>query len=97
MQVTYSISYADDTTLLVSMSLTNDNDPSIATLNQELNKCIEWLQLNALSLNVSKTKCMLFSTNNRSIESLLIKFNDISIDCVSNFDFLGVKIDRNLK
>ena len=35
----------------------------IPTINQELEKAKQWFQTNKLSLNVSKTKFMVFRTN----------------------------------
>ena len=90
-----TILYADDTTLL------NPFTGLIATqssriINDELNKIHEWLVLNKLSLNVKKTKYMVFSTNKKKIESPTIVLNNTEIERVSNFTFLGVTLDENL-
>ena len=53
--------YADDTTL--SSTLNNDNihDQNLETLiNKELIKISEWLKINKLSLNVVKSKYIIF-------------------------------------
>jgi hypothetical protein len=93
-----TISYADDTTLFVSVSIiNNETHPSVETLNEELNKYVDWLRLNALSLNISKTHCMMFSTHNRTIEYPLVKINNTQINYVDTFDFLGITIDKNLR
>ena len=54
------IMYADDTTLLTTANaFDNITDLSIS-INNELAKDNEWLQVNKLSLNVNKTKAMVF-------------------------------------
>ena len=90
-----TVSYADDTTLFVSLSI--EKEPSVETLNAELQKYIDWLNLNALSLNLQKSKCMLFDVSNRILEYPVIKMNDVLIEYVKDFNFLGVTIDTKMK
>ena len=52
------INYADDTTLLNSLKLENKNISKI--INMEVKKVYNWLCNNKLSLNVEKTKYMVF-------------------------------------
>lgn len=93
-----TITYADDTTLFVSISTTKTStSPSIQSINNELHKYINWLRLNALSLNEDKTKCILFTTQNKVIDPPTIILNGKQIENVSKFDFLGVTIDRYLR
>ena len=63
------ILYADDTSLLNSLSvLLNSYNPDIHTINVELSKIIyDWLAVNKLSLNLSKTKYMPFHHNNKKL------------------------------
>ena len=49
--------YADDTTLFCDI---NGNPADEHVLNTELCKITDWLSANKLSLNVNKTKCMVF-------------------------------------
>ena len=60
------IIYADDTTLFASLKSNiipvNESNRN-ELLNLELNKITVWLKVNKLSLNVNKTKAMLFHTN----------------------------------
>ena len=51
------ILYADDTSLLASHK---DMNVLIETLNENLAKITKWFKCNKLSLNVSKTQCILF-------------------------------------
>ena len=53
--------YVDDTTLFCNMN--NNVDEHV--INNELCKISEWLGANKLSLNISKTKFMVFHTSNR--------------------------------
>ena len=51
--------YADDTTLYFSLEDFETQSRETA-INTEIKKVNTWLRLNKLSLNVEKTKCMLF-------------------------------------
>ena len=53
------VMYADDTTLFCSI----DNNVDEHVINNELCKISEWLGANKLSLNISKTKFMVFHTS----------------------------------
>ena len=90
------ITYADDTTLFSSLSsFIPDSNRSMAnaseTINNEIKKVTDWLTANKLSLNVNKTKFMVFHYYQRILEitdipNLMI--NGSSIEYVSEFDFL---------
>ena len=55
----------------------------------------KWFKTNKLSLNVSKTKCMLFT--NKVITSPPNSYiNNSKIDIVHEFKFLGTYIDDKL-
>ena len=58
--------YADDTTLsstLDSFAQYSKNDNVELLINTELDKINEWLKLNKLSLNVNKSKYMIYLQN----------------------------------
>ena len=63
-QIFTPIIYADDTTLFSTINAFNlQNRSSIShNINSELSKILLWLQVNKLSLNVAKSKFMLFHT-----------------------------------
>ena len=66
------ISYADDTTLSSQMHCfgdANDNDNIFMNLSSELNKIIEWLKINKLSLNIKKSKFMIFHTPQKKFQN----------------------------
>ena len=85
--------YADDTTLYCNFSENVSSD----IINFELNKVYDWLTSNKLSLNVKKTKYMVFHTSQRIINYPPLKINNIQIDRVTQFNFLGLIIESNLK
>lgn len=86
------ILYADDSTLSTSINLLNADENSI---NIELDKISVWLKLNKLSLNVAKTKAIIFSSK-KTIKIPNIKINSTSIDFVESFNYLGIIIDTKL-
>ena len=79
--------YADDTSL---------TEPLCDAINRELNKICEWLALNKLSLNVKKTKMMVFHYRQRNIKNMIpkLKINNIPIEHVKEFNFLGIVLDE---
>ena len=82
--------YADDTTLFFGVI-------SEVTINNELSKISEWLSSNKLSLNIKKTKFMVFHTPQRRVNYPALKLNNVNIERVSQFNFLGVVINSTLK
>ena len=74
--------YADDTTLYFKVEIFPKDDLCNCVTN-ELNKIYLWLQNNKLSLNAEKTKCITFHT-------LLYSINDVEIENVDSFKFLGI-------
>ena len=96
------ITYADDTTLFSSLSsFIPDSNRSMAnaseTINSEINRVTDWLIANKLSLNVNKTKFMVFHYYQRILEDTDIPnlmINGSSIERVSEFDFLGLTLNE---
>ena len=66
------INYADDSTL--SSTLRTFGNSTIDELNTELHVST-WLKVNKLSLNIEKTKYMIFRSHNKIIHPLNIKFD----------------------
>ena len=99
------ILYADDTTLtspLCSFTHGAQNDVSHVSsqINSELLKISDWLKVNKLSLNVDKTKYMIFHNYQRVIANEDIpdlQINDKMIERVSCFNFLGLTIHEFMK
>ena len=91
-----TIIYADDTTLFATLN--NDNFSAVKDkINNELKSISMWLKLNKLSLNIEKTKAMLFHTENRQVKIPDIYIDNIKVDFTEEFNFLGLRLDKNLK
>ena len=85
--------YADDTTLYCNINNANSD----IILNNKLCKISDWLSSNKLSLNVKKTKYMVFHTPQRRVIYPNLKLNNANIERVSQFNFLGVVLACTLK
>ena len=91
-----AVVYADDTTLFTSLNVKSQNYNS-RHLNDELCAISTWLKLNKLSLNVNKTKAMLFRTPQKQVNPPELVIDGLLIEFVSSFSFLGIIVDENLK
>ena len=89
------ILYADDTTLYSCIQLPSN---TLNHINDELGKVYAWLAINKLSLNMNKTKYMVFHAINKSIEGIIpnLVINGIQIDRVNSFKFLGLNLHENM-
>lgn len=97
-QIFRSIMYADDTSLATTLNAFNIN-PTANTdemINSELQKVSDWLKANKLSLNVNKSKFMVFHHPKKIFRLPQIKIDNSDVECVDNFNFLGITIDKNL-
>ena len=65
-------------------------------INKELFKINEWLVINKLSLNIAKSKCVVFHMHRKHIEAHAPKINNIIIEKVNEFNFLGLTLDTHL-
>ena len=86
--------YADDTTLLCDFS----NDHDIETLlNNELCKITDCLQANKLSLNVNKTKFMVFHSDRRCVVYPVLSINNtiMSMTMTMITDLLNINVAMN--
>lgn len=91
------IIYADDTTLLASLNQFHLNSNSIsACINNDLSKFSNWLKLNKLSLNCNKTSAMIFRMPKKTVESPAILIDNVPIQFVKEFNFLGIILNENL-
>ena len=95
--------YTDDTNLLSTIcrfQCPASSDSSLTNnINKELIKVSDWLAVNKLSLNVNKTKYMIFHPRQKNLlpaQIPQIMINNKPIEKVENFKFLGVIIDQNL-
>ena len=100
-EILSSILFADDSTFLNSLNASFDSNISRSEFetifNRELNKIYDWLAVNKLSLNIKKTKFMIFHMHNKKILHVpRVTIANIEIERVHNFNFLGLKVNENL-
>ena len=102
----HEILFADDTSLLGSLCNFYINKPKTAKdfedlshkINKELEKINEWLSINKLSLNVKKTKYIIFHHNRQKMDevTLNLEINKQPIIRVKEFCFLGLTLNEQL-
>lgn len=93
------IIYADDTNLTTTIEIVASEYPDqdiSSILNMELEHISDWLRCNKLSLNVQKTKYMIFHKPQKKVNDLNLVLNNTAIQRVSDFDFLGLTINEHL-
>lgn len=87
-----TILFADDTNFICS----GENlEQLLDTLENELTKLKSWFDANKLTLNLSKTKFIIFGNRTIPLHKKLM-INDIEIEKVKEYKFLGVIIDDKL-
>ena len=99
--------FADDTSLIATLRTfytflpKSKSDINVLSrrISHELSLVNDWLQINKLSLNVDKTKYMLFHNTQKKMslyEHLNLQFNGVTIERTPHFNFLGIVINENL-
>ena len=87
----FNISYADDTSILLSGS---DLQKLIREMNTELELISEWLKL---TLNIDKTYYMVFHRGRRKFKhNIELVINDMKIRETTSIKYLGVIIDSKI-
>ena len=94
------ILFADDTTLRTSLNTVKNGKRNCRNISEIINYELEriniWMKANKLSINIEKTKYMLFYKHNKVIPDLTFKINTTTLEEVDEFPFLGLNIDCNL-
>ena len=92
------VTYADDTTITSTLNTFKDQGGRIQNnkINNELNKINNCLKANKLSLNVKKTKFMIFRKPQKKVEIHVLHIGGENIDCVNNFNCLGIVLNHHL-
>ena len=96
------ILYADDTTLIGNISnFKSINMQSSITdnINIELDKICDWLAVNKLSLNASKSNYMIFHHRQKKLKSTsipILEMNHTLIKQVNEFSFLGLTVNNHM-
>jgi hypothetical protein len=85
------ILFADDTTLLLKY---DENVRFEGQINKALLDVTDWLKVNNLNINVSKTKMIQFQTYRSKPVALDIRYENTKIEEVNSTSFLGITIDR---
>ena len=86
--------YADDTKLFCDINWDPGDDH---VLNTELCKSTGWLSANKLSLNINKTKYMVFHSHKKKLLYPKLFIDAIEIERVHFFNFLGLQLNHTLK
>ena len=85
--------FADDTSLFYS---NNNQAEAIETINTELEKIAQWLAANKLSLNVGKSKLLIFNKKKNYDSNLSVVLNGQTLEEVDHAKYLGVLVDNKL-
>ena len=80
---------ADDTTLSCCVDTIESNDSDMV-INTELTKVNNWSVSNKLSLNINKTKYMLFHKAPKHVLHLPLHIDNNEISHVKTFNLLGL-------
>ena len=84
----------DDTTILIEGTQVNSVIPS---LNSELAKLTDWLNVNKLSINMSNTRYLVFHRSRQRLDKGDILLDNTIIKQVTFTKFLRILIDDKLK
>ena len=92
------ILYADDTSLysIINKFKARNTNNTNNMINKDISHIKTWLESKKLSLNIDKTKAMLFHPHQKKISKPTLKINDKIIEFVPNFNFLGMNFSENL-
>ena len=85
-----SFVYADDTTIYFNLEDSFDSNNLEIEINAELHKVSMWLKKIKLSLNLDKTKLMIFHKQQKRVKKINIIISSTKIECVQYFNFLGI-------
>lgn len=85
--------FADDTTVYCHNS---DVTQALQVASMGLNNIADWLAANKLSLNINKTKLLVFDKIKGDTPQFSLRFKDTLITSCSSTKFLGVTIDNKL-
>ena len=92
----HPIMYADDTSLLTTLNIFQQTSEDV-NINDELHKFKIWLDANRLSLNSKKSKAMVFHVPQKHVTYPNIYIENVLLDYVDSFNFLGIFIDKDMK
>ena len=85
--------YADDTVLYTS---SKNLDLAMKRIQEDLNNLLKWCTHNDIHINPTKTKYVIFSTQEVQDPRAKLKVRDMQIERVNKFSYLGVILDQHL-
>ena len=87
--------YADDT---VVYSVDEDPRTAVIKVQEDVNKLYSWCLSNKLTINVKKTKAVIFGMGNRikRLDPPVIKLGSNEIEYVQSYKYLGLTLDQSL-
>ena len=87
--------FADDTSILYASKKSKTLE---SVLNYDLKLCVEWLKVNRLSLNVEKSKLLIFQTRNSitDYDNISIKLDGCKLFPAGHVKYLGLNLDKFL-
>ena len=85
--------FADDTNIYYD---SEDLIELEKTVNQELRKLSQWLNINRLALNVGKTNFVIFRANKKVYHNVTLILNRKAIEQKDHVKYLGVLMDEHL-
>ena len=66
-------------------------------LQEDMNLILNWMNVNCLSLNASKSRTMLLTRNQNERESIInVYANNVLLEQVQNYKYLGIYLDHKL-
>ena len=90
------VQYADDTVLYTANS---DFTRSVGKMQRDLTILSDWCTENGIMANTDKTKLMLFGSKTTidKLPEFEIKVNDVPLQLVNSYKYLGITMDSQLK
>ena len=87
--------YADDTVIYLSCSDVSELEDK---LNSDLTSLSRWLNVNLLTLNVTKCKSVVFGSQQKlaKVNQISLEINECQIDGEDSFKYLGVILHNNM-
>ena len=87
--------YADDTTIYFNLE-DFDQNCTETEINNELENVNFWLKHNKLSLNIQKTKLMVFHRKQKKFKDIHLSIDTMPIEQVLTFNFLSITLEEIL-
>lgn len=85
--------FADDTLLYI---YGENLSQMAAEMNRNFQKLNDWLAVNKLKLNVTKTKWMAINNRNETLDDVSLHMEGVDLENVNSMKYLGVIIDNKL-